>query len=115
MHRLDIYICTKSKCTAKKTQLKLRTTDAEVGPYNGPALLNAVRQLIEQKQLDDQVAVHEAVCMAGCPVGPRLDMVLGSRRIMYFQRKNPTGREDLISWVCVGSIEEAIDSHLQEI
>ena len=114
MHRLDIYICTKSKCTAKKAQLKVRTAETEASSYNGPALLEAVCQLIEQKQLDDQVAVHEAACMAGCPVGPRLDMVVGSRRIMYFQRKNPTGREDLVSWVSVESIEAAIDSQLRE-
>ena len=115
MHRLDIYICTKSKCTAKKAKLKLWSDDAELGTYNGPALLAAIRNLVVQKNLEAQVEVHEAACMAGCPVGPRVDMVLGSRRIMYFQRKNPTGREDLISWVCVGSVEEAIDSHLQEV
>jgi predicted metal-binding protein len=115
MNRLDIYICTKSKCTAKKAQLKLRSSDAEAGTYNGPALLAAIRNLIVQKNLETQVKVHETACMAGCPVGPRVDMVLGSRRIMYFQRKNPTGREDLISWGCVGSVEEAIESYLQEI
>jgi hypothetical protein len=115
MHRLDIYICTKSKCTAKRVKLKLRQADTEAGSYNGPALLDVVRQFIAQRQLDDQVAVHEAACMAGCPVGPRLDMIVDSRRIMYFQRKNPTGREDLISWVCVASVEEAIEAHLREI
>jgi predicted metal-binding protein len=114
MHRLDIYICTKSKCTAKKAQLKLRSSEAELGVYNGPALLEAIRNLVAHKDLETQVEVHEAACMAGCPVGPRVDMVLGSRRIMYFQRKNPTGREDLISWISVGSVEEAIDSHLRE-
>ncbi len=114
MHRLDIYICTKSKCTAKKARLKLRKSDADAGSYNGPALLVAVRQLLEQEKLNEDVAVHEAACMAGCPVGPRLDMVVGSRRIMYFQRKQPTGREDLISWVSVASIEEAIESYLRE-
>src|SRR5215470_16296789 len=77
MHRLDIYICTKSKCTAKKAQLKLRTADTEASSYNGPALLDAVRQLIEQTQLDSQAVVHEAACMAGCPVGPRLDIIVG--------------------------------------
>jgi hypothetical protein len=114
MHRLDIYICTKSKCTAKKAPLKLRASDAEAGAYNGPALLAAVRQLLEEKRLGDEVAVHEAACMAGCPVGPRLDMVVGSRRVMYFQRKQPTGREDLISWVSVASVEEAIALRLQQ-
>ena len=115
MHRLDIYICTKSKCTAKKAQLKLKTADSKAESYNGPALLTAIRELILQKRLGEQVEVHETACMAGCPVGPRVDMIVNSRRVMYFQRKNPTGREDLISWVCVGSVEEAIDTHLQEI
>jgi hypothetical protein len=114
MHRLDIYICTKSKCTAKKTQLKLRTSDSKLESYNGPALLASIRPLILQKRLGEQVKVYEAACMAGCPVGPRVNMVVNSRRIRYFQRQNPTGRDDLISWVCVGSFEEAIDSHLQE-
>jgi predicted metal-binding protein len=111
MRRLDIYICTKSKCTAKKVQLKLRHADTEAGSYNGPALLDAIRALVIQKNLSDRVEVHEAACMAGCPVGPRVDMIVGSRRVMYFQRKNPTGREDLVSWGCVDSVEEAIDSH----
>ncbi|MGE0684736.1 MAG: hypothetical protein AB7P69_27985, partial [Candidatus Binatia bacterium] len=60
------------------------------------------------------VVVHEAACMSGCPVGPRVDIMIGSRRVMYFQRKTPTGREDLISWVCVESVESAIENHLLE-
>jgi predicted metal-binding protein len=115
MYRLDIYICTKSKCTAKKAQLKLRSSETQSREYNGPALLEAVRDLVAQKNLEAQVAVHEAACMAGCPVGPRVDMVCGARRIMYFQRKQPTGREDLISWMCIESVEEAIASHLEEV
>src|SRR5262245_52878196 len=115
MSRLDIYICTKSKCTAKRAQLKLRTEEAATGSYNGPELLDAIRKLVAQKELGESVEVHEAACMSGCPVGPRVDMIIGSRRIMYFQRKNPTGREDLISWVSVGSVEETIDEHLQKI
>jgi predicted metal-binding protein len=114
MHRLDIYICTKSKCTAKKATLKLRADEVEADSYNGPALLAAIRELIVQKNLGERVAVHEAACMSGCPVGPRVDMVISSRRVMYFQRKTPTGREDLISWVCVDSVENVIDQHLLE-
>jgi hypothetical protein len=114
MHRLDIYVCTKSKCTAKKATLKLRANDAESDSYNGPALLAAIRELIVQRNLGERIAVHEAACMSGCPVGPRVDMVIGSRRVMYFQRKTPTGREDLISWVCVDSVESAIENYLLE-
>src|SRR5215510_7692494 len=115
MSRLDIYICTKSKCTAKRAQLKLSTEDVATGSYNGPELLDALRKLVARKELGEGVEIHEAACMSGCPVGPRVDMIVGSRRIMYFQRKTPTGREDLISWVSVGSVEEAIDTHLRGI
>jgi len=70
MNRIDIYICTKSKCTAKRAQIKLWTADTEAGFYNGPDLLTAIRDLVAQKQLDDRVRVHEVTCMSGCPVGP---------------------------------------------
>lgn len=114
MHRLDIYICTKSKCTAKKVQLKLRSEDATPSTYNGPALLVAIRALVVAKALDGQVRVHEATCMAGCPVGPRVDVIANTQRFMYFQRKAATGRADLVSWNGVTSIENAIEQHLQE-
>ena len=112
MHRLDIYVCTKSKCTAKRATLKLSPDGTAPETYNGPALLEAIRSLVIRKNLAEQVSVHEAACMSGCPVGPRVDMVVGSHRIMYFQRKTPTGREDLISWVYVDSVESAINKHL---
>jgi predicted metal-binding protein len=114
MHGLDIYICTKSKCTAKKVTLKLRADEAESDAYNGPALLAAIRELIVQRNLGERVAVHEAACMSGCPVGPRVDMIIGSRRVIYFQRKTPTGREDLVSWLCVDNVESTIENHLRE-
>lgn len=114
MHRLDIYICTKSKCTAKRVQLKLRAEDATLSAYNGPALLAAIRAFITAKALDDQVQVHEVTCMAGCPVGPRVDMIANTQRFLYFQRKTPTGRVDLISWNSVASLEQAIEQHLQD-
>jgi predicted metal-binding protein len=91
MAKLDIYICTKSKCTAKRTQVRVWATDTEVGFYNGPNLLAAVRELVVKKQLNDRVGVHEVICMSGCPVGPRMDITSGPRRVMYFQRKTPTG------------------------
>jgi predicted metal-binding protein len=112
MNRLDIYICTKSKCTARQVQLKLRAADPEPGSYNGPELLDAIRDLVAQDQLHECVEVHEAMCMSGCPVGPRVDMIVGARRVMYFQRKMPTGRSDLVSWISVDSVEGAIDGHL---
>jgi hypothetical protein len=114
MSRLDIYICTKSKCTAKRVQVKLRIMDEEVGSYNGPELLSAIRALVAGKHLEPLVSIHEATCMSGCPVGPRVDMCVGSRRVMYFHRQKPTGRDDLITWMSVASVEEAIASHLAE-
>jgi len=112
MNRLDIYICTKSKCTQKRAQIKLWAADAAAGFYNGPDLAEAMRQLVVEKHLDDRVGVHEVACMSGCPVGPRVDMISGSRRVMYFQRKNPTGRDDLVGWPFVESLESAIEGYL---
>jgi len=97
MNRLDIYVCTRSKCTAKRVQVKLRTADDEAGAYNGPELLSTIRELVSSRQLEQVVSVHEATCMSGCPVGPRVDMYVGSRRVMYFHRQKPTGRDDLIT------------------
>ena len=108
MSRLDIYICTKSKCTAKRVQVKLRTTDETPGAYNGPELLLAMRAFVANEHLEQVVSVHEATCMSGCPVGPRVDMCVGSQRVMYFQRQKPTGREDLITWASIESIEGEI-------
>lgn len=71
-----------------------------------------MRRLVAEKRLGDRVGVHEAACMSGCPVGPRVDMRSGSRRVMYFQRQNPTGRDDLIGWPFVESLESAIEEHL---
>ena len=106
MSRLDIYICTKSKCTAKRVQVKLRAQDTEAESYNGPGLLSAIRAFVANEHLEREVSVHEVACMSGCPVGPRLDMCVGSQRVMYFQRQKPTGRADLLTWASVESIEE---------
>jgi predicted metal-binding protein len=112
MSQLDIYICTKSKCTAKRVQVKVQTADAETNSYNGPALLDAIRALVEKKQWQDQVGVHEVACMAGCPVGPRVDMTCAGKRVMYFNRQRPTGRNDLVTWQSVESVEQEIDRRL---
>jgi len=112
MAQLDIYVCTKSKCTAKRVQVKVQTTDVEPRTYNGPALLDAIRDLVEKKHLQEQVRVHEVACMAGCPVGPRVDIVCEGRRVMYFNRQRSTGREDLVTWQLVESVEHEIASRL---
>ena len=108
MSRLDIYLCTKSKRTARRVQVKLRATDETPGSYNGPGLLSAMRAFVVNEHLEQVVSVHEAACMSGCPVGPRMDMCAGSQRVMYFQRQKPTGRDDLLTWASVESIEGEI-------
>ena len=68
MDRLDIYICTKSKCSVKSVQVKLYSADREARSYNGPGLLAAVRTVVGAQQLSDVVVVHETDCQSGCPV-----------------------------------------------
>ncbi|MBM4259465.1 MAG: hypothetical protein FJ147_26645 [Deltaproteobacteria bacterium] len=108
MAQLDIYVCTKSKCTAKRVQVKMRATDSAPGSYNGPMLLEAIRELVEQRSQTACVFVHEVACMAGCPVGPRVDMVCDEQRVMYFNRQRPTGRTDMVTWQSVESVEQEI-------
>ena len=112
MAQLDIYVCTKSKCTAKRVQVKLRATDAELGSYNGPALLEAIRELVEKRSQSACISVHEVLCMAGCPVGPRVDMVCDGKRVMYFNSQRPTGRTDMVTWQVVESVEQEIANSL---
>ena len=109
--RLDMYVCTKSKCTAKQVALCVRTGAAR-RDYNGPALLAALTQLVHDKGIGDRVTVHAASCMSGCPVGPRMDLCSGSQRIMYFRRLTPTGRVDLVTWASIESVENEIETHL---
>jgi predicted metal-binding protein len=109
--RLDIYVCTKSKCTAKRAAISIRGGDAQQD-YNGPALLFALTQLVHDKGISDRVEVHEATCMSGCPVGPRMDLCAGSQRVMYFRRLTPTGRVDLVTWTSIDSVESEIEAYL---
>jgi predicted metal-binding protein len=109
--RLDIYICIKSKCTVKRATISLHK-DEVPRDYNGPALLAALAQLVHEKGLNDRVAIHEATCMSGCPVGPRMDLCSGSQRIMYFRRLIPTGRPDLVTWTSIESVEREIETYL---
>jgi predicted metal-binding protein len=113
MSQLDIHVCTKSKCTAKRVQVKLQAAAPEPGLYNGPALLDAIRELVEAKSQTAHISVHEVACMAGCPVGPRVDMVCKGQRVMYFNRQRPTGRADLVTWQSVESIEQEINNRLE--
>jgi len=110
--RLDIYICTKSRCTAKRADLRIRTGEVPQA-YNGPALLASLIQFVNDKGIGDRVEVHEATCMSGCPVGPRMDLCSGMQRIMYFRRLTPTGRADLIAWTSIESVESEIEACLK--
>src|SRR5262245_28744876 len=109
--RLDIYICTKSKCTAKRAAISIRVGDIQQD-YNGPVLLAALIQLVHNKGIGDRVEVHGATCMSGCPMGPRMDLCSGSQRVMYFRRLTPTGRADLVTWTSIENVESEINAHL---
>jgi hypothetical protein len=109
--RLDLYVCTKSKCTAKRVALRIRA-DGTPQDYNGPALLAALVQFVSEKNLAGRVGVHEATCMSGCPVGPRMDLCVGAERVMYFRRFTPTGRSDLVAWASIESVESEIEAKL---
>jgi len=109
--RLALYVCTKSKCTAKRVALRLRADDIPQD-YNGPALLAALVQFVSEKNLAGCVGIHEATCMSGCPVGPRMDLCIGTERVMYFRRFTSTGRSDLVAWTSIDSVESEIKSKL---
>jgi len=110
--RLDIYVCTKSKCTAKRAAISIRVGEVQQD-YNGPTLLAALTRLVHDKGIGDRVEVHEATCMSGCPVGPRMDLGSGSQRVMYFRRLTPTGRTDLVTWASIESVESEIEVNLK--
>jgi predicted metal-binding protein len=109
--RLDLYVCTKSKCAAKRIALRISADDT-LQDYNGPALLAALVRFVHEKNLADRVGVHEATCMSGCPVGPRMDLCVGSERVMYFRRFAATGRADLVAWTSIKSVESEIETKL---
>lgn len=111
--RLDLYVCTKTRCTLKRAPIRVRAGEA-ARDYNGPVLLVALIQLVHDKGIGNCVEVHEATCMSGCPVGPRMDLCAGGQRIMYFRRLTPTGRSDLVTWASIESIESEIETHLGE-
>lgn len=110
--RLDLYVCTKTRCTLKRAALRVRAGEA-AQEYNGPRLLEALMRMVRDKGVGDCVEVHEAACMSGCPVGPRMDLCAGGQRIMYFRRLTPTGRPDLVTWASVESIESELEVHLR--
>ena len=114
MGKLEIHICTKTKCTNRTVEVKVRKADAEPGVYNGLKLLTAVRKLVAERQLREVAEVRDATCMSSCPVGPRLDLMQADRRVRYIKRDKPTGRADFVTWYSIDSIEDEIQRWLGE-
>ncbi len=114
MEKLEIHICTKTKCTNRTVEVKVRTDDAEPRVYNGLELLKAVRELVAERQLGDVAEVREVTCMSSCPVGPRADLMQEAKRVRYIKRQRPTGRPDFVTWLSIDSIEDEIQKWLGE-
>lgn len=114
MGKLEIHICTKTKCTNRTVEVKVRTDDAGSGLYNGLGLLTAVRELVAERQLGDVAEVREVTCMSSCPVGPRADFMQDAKRVRYIKRERPTGRSDFVTWLSIDSIEDEIQKWLGE-
>ena len=114
MGKLEIHICTKTKCTNRTVEVKVRKADAEPCVYNGLKLLTAVRKLVDERQLREVAEVRDVACMSSCPVGPRLDLMQDDTRVRYIKRQRPTGRPDFVTWFSIDSIEDEIQSWLGE-
>ena len=114
MGKLEIHICTKTKCTNRMVEVKVRSAEAAPGVHTGLTLLAAVRNLVTERQLERGVEVREATYMSSCPVGPRLDLMQDDTRVRYIKRQRPTGRPDFVTWSSINSIEDEIRSWLEE-
>lgn len=113
--KLEIHICTKTKCTNRTVEVKVRSAEAAPGVHTGLTLLAAVRKLVTERQLEGVAEVREATCMSSCPVGPRLDLMQDDTRVRYIKRQRPTGRPDFVTWSSINSIEDEIRSWLGEL
>ena len=112
MGKLEIHICTKTKCTNRTVEVKVRSVEAAPGVHTGLTLMTATRKLIAERQLGGVAEVREAVCMSSCPVGPRLDLLQDDTRVRYIKRQRPTGRPDFVTWSSIDSIEDEVQSWL---
>ena len=115
MGKLEIHICTKTKCTNRTVEVKVRSAEATPSVHTGLTLLAAVRNLVTERQLEGMVEVREATCMSSCPVGPRLDLIQDNTRVRYIKRQRPTGRPDFVTWSSIDSIEDEIRNWLGEL
>ncbi len=112
--KLEIDIRTKTKCTNRTLEVKVRKDAAEPRVYNGLELLTAVRELVAERRLGDVAEVREVTCMLSCPVGQRADLVQDARRVRYLKRERPTGRPDSVTWLSIDSVEGEIQKWLGE-
>ncbi len=112
MGKLEIHICTKTKCTNRTVEVKVRRAEAAPGVHTGLTLLAAARKLVAEQRLGGVAEVREATCMSSCPVGPRLDLMQADTRVRYIKRQRPTGRPDFVTWGSIDSLEDEIRSWL---
>ena len=113
--KLEIHICTKTKCTNRTVEVKVRSAETAPGIHTGLTLLAAVQKLVAEQRLEGVTEVREATCMSSCPVGPRLDLMQDNTRVRYIKRQRPTGRPDFVTWNSITSIEDEIRSWLGEL
>ena len=114
MGKLEIHICTKTKCTNRTVEVKVRSAEVAPSVHTGPTLLAAVRNLVTERRLEGVAEVRKATCMSSCPVGPRLDLMQDDARVRYIKRQRPTGRPDFVTWSSINSIEDEVRSWLEE-
>ncbi len=114
MGKLEIHICTKTKCTNRTVAVKVRSAEAAPGVHTGLTLLAAVRKLVGEPPLERVAKVRAAACMSSCPVGPRLDLMQDDTRVRYIKRQRPTGRPDFVTWSSIDSIEAELQNWLGE-
>ena len=112
MGKLEIHICTKTKCTNRTVEVKVHKAQTEPHIYNGPDLLAAVQKLVNERQLGEVAEVRDVACMSSCPVGPRADLIQNEKRVRFIKREKPTGRSDFVTWLSIDSIEDEIDKWL---
>ena len=114
MGKLEIHICTRTKCTNRTVEVKVRSAEAASDVHTGLTLLAAVQKLVAERRLEGVAEVRTAACMSSCPVGPRLDLMQDDMRVRYIKRQRPTGRPDFVTWNSINSIEDEIRSWLEE-
>ena len=113
---LQLYLCTQMPCTQNLVHLKIHATDVATRELNGPELAQALRGLVAEKGLGEQVEVRETCCMRGCLVGPRLNVVgTGGFKDAVRYLHLPATKRPLrcAPWGEVASVEDLLDRHVQ--